>query len=304
MSQTLPAPDLPWPTASVRTEQTHERCDTPTLAEQQRWLLERVLLGPQANSRLVEERIQGSAALSAAQRLAIYQEGYRLRLLECLQAEFPALHVCLGESLFRLFAIGYLEQQPSRHYSLYQLGEGFADFLSRTRPAGSGLPADTAAQLLLPEQLARLERAQASALRAMGTEQREADTGRPDHWLSWPVLALPDTSQLVEVNFDLLDYLQQTDRYLLAQQQGEQQDKPPLPAVTSQSLLVYRHQYRVNVVRLEPWQATMVRQLQQGQPCDWSRFAAALGLAESELLSRLHLWLARAAAQSMVVVPS
>ncbi|MDH2432689.1 DNA-binding domain-containing protein [Pokkaliibacter sp. MBI-7] len=271
-----------------------------SLQAQQQWLLQRVLLGPAANIG-VAERLRGSAQLSAEQRLAIYQDGYRLRLLECMQAEFPALQLYLGEALFRLFVIGYLERQPSRHYSLYQLGAGLADFLAATRPAGAALPADTAALLRLPEQLARLERAQAEALRAPGCEHLPAASLSERGWLSWPALALPATSQLVQTEFGLLAYLQQADHYMLARQRGEEAILPLPPSAEPQSLLVYRHQYRINVVRLEPWQAALIRQLQQGTGCDWAQLAAVLALPESELLTRLSLWLPQATAQSMVL---
>ncbi|WP_193154281.1 hypothetical protein [Vibrio navarrensis] len=45
------------------------------LAVRQQWLLESILQGPQA-SQMASEFIVGSAQMSAAARLAIYQDGY------------------------------------------------------------------------------------------------------------------------------------------------------------------------------------------------------------------------------------
>lgn len=72
--------------------------------------------------------------LAARDRLAIYANGYRLRLLECLQSEFSALQRLLGEALFTGFALDYLRAQPSTSYTLHDLGARFPEHLARTRP--------------------------------------------------------------------------------------------------------------------------------------------------------------------------
>ena len=67
-------------------------------------------------------------------RLAIYGSAYYLRLLECMREEFPATAHALGEETFDGFAAAYLQQYPSRSYTLCQLGTHFARFLVETRP--------------------------------------------------------------------------------------------------------------------------------------------------------------------------
>jgi hypothetical protein len=82
----------------------------------------------------VAEIILPSRQCSSVERLAVYSNAYLLRLLECLQAEFPALTTILGEESFRQLAVEYLHSQPSTSYTLGELGRGFPQFLSTTRP--------------------------------------------------------------------------------------------------------------------------------------------------------------------------
>lgn len=77
------------------------------------------------------QQLLPSRSLSAEQRLAIYSGGYMQRLLECMQADFPALQRVAGEQRFAELVRAYLERHPSRHWSLQPLGHSFARFLGR-----------------------------------------------------------------------------------------------------------------------------------------------------------------------------
>ncbi|MDA0116908.1 HvfC/BufC N-terminal domain-containing protein [Vibrio sp. T11.5] len=280
---------------------------TSELAARQQWLLESILQGPKANQ-MASHYIMGTAELSSSARLAIYQDGYRLRLLECMEAEFPALQHYLGEALFRLFSLGYLQQRPSRHYSLYQLGEDFANFLDATRPRQhSGQP--YAVELKIPEQLARLERAQANAIRAPGVQYDQApDLGG---LLQLPALALPDSSELVEHDFALRDYILAADRHTTALEQGLWAEKPTMPTLGAESVLVYRHHFQVKMAQLEPWQADVVRSLglfgqketnRSPTPVAWQTLVEHNQLPESELLMKLSLWLPQALKENQLML--
>jgi hypothetical protein len=92
-----------------------------------------------------ETIVTRSRALSALDRLAIYSYAYYARLLECMREEFPVLRHALGEEVFDAFAVGYLQQYPSRSYTLFQLAAHFPRYLAETRPEGDdaeGLPTD------------------------------------------------------------------------------------------------------------------------------------------------------------------
>jgi hypothetical protein len=85
----------------------------------------------------VEQVILPSQAMSSVERLAIYANAYYARLLECLGEEFPVLKQTLGDETFDAFAFGYLQNYPSRSYTLNRLGANFAAFLAETRPAAA-----------------------------------------------------------------------------------------------------------------------------------------------------------------------
>jgi hypothetical protein len=81
----------------------------------------------------VEQVITRSRALTALERLEIYNRAYFARLLECLREEYPVLVHALGEDTFDEFAVDYLQKHPSRSYTLNQLGAGFPAYLAQSR---------------------------------------------------------------------------------------------------------------------------------------------------------------------------
>lgn len=296
------------------------------LKQSQLWLMQQILAGSQSNTpQQLQKVIGGSAQFSTAQRLAVYQQGYRLRLAECLAAEFPVLQLYLGEALFNAFAHGYISQLPSQHYSLYELGAHFAQYLQATRPKQ-----DTSDQvapisyLHLPEQLAQLERAQAESMR--GNAQQHKLTGEPLNntpnstqstpsqafahaLMQWPTLALPATSFLVEVDFDLLSYLQAAESFFAAQHAQQQRSEnaaptelatPEKPTITAQSLLVFRDNFQVNIVRLNTWQTQIIRALQTGEAIDWLQIAKNEAITKFELMLKVEQWVLMSEKRGMV----
>lgn len=84
----------------------------------------------------IEPYICTSGETSAAMRLEIYAEAYRLRLAEVLNVHYPILSAWIGEDEFDRLAIGYIDTHPSRNYSVREFGEHLSDFLSKTLPWG------------------------------------------------------------------------------------------------------------------------------------------------------------------------
>jgi hypothetical protein len=68
------------------------------------------------------------------ERLQIYAEGYRFRLIEALAHDFPALHRALGPKGFGQMGRAYIEAFPSRRRSVRWHGESLATFLRSQRP--------------------------------------------------------------------------------------------------------------------------------------------------------------------------
>src|SRR6267154_235154 len=94
----------------------------------------------------IEKVITRSRALSAAERLAIYANAYHTRLLECLGEVYPMLKRTLGEEAFGCLAFGYLQDQPSRSYTLNELGRHFPPYLQQTRPTAHDLDSESTYQ--------------------------------------------------------------------------------------------------------------------------------------------------------------
>src|SRR3954468_429825 len=111
--------------------------DMEALADLQAWMQSVILAGGAEGARA---RVRDGNRLTAEARVGIYAGGYRLRLIECLRAEYPLLRRLAGPPAFDLFAQGYIAARPSRSYTLYDFGAGFADYLEASRPAGGGTP--------------------------------------------------------------------------------------------------------------------------------------------------------------------
>ena len=143
------------------------------LAQVQAWFLT-AMTAPGGAARGVElagqrHGLQAPQVLKGAARLHIYADGYVLRLLECLQADYPVLRRVMGDALFGFFARAYIWRHPSVSTTLHDLGGGFADFLAASQArAGEGAQG---AALRFPVELARLERARGEASRAPGLEK-------------------------------------------------------------------------------------------------------------------------------------
>lgn len=74
-------------------------------------------------------RVAGHGAHERAHRLRIYADAYRLRLLQILAEDYPALRARCGPARFDRLAARYLVAHPSRSPSVRWLGAAFADWL-------------------------------------------------------------------------------------------------------------------------------------------------------------------------------
>ena len=118
------------------------------------------------------EAVTGALAEPSRRRLSVYQSGYIARLRANLEAVYPALERHLGEAFFAALARGYIARRPSRHFSLYDFGAGFAEFLVETQEGQSG-----EAGLSLPLDIARYEQALSVAGRAAAWPDRPDGRG-------------------------------------------------------------------------------------------------------------------------------
>ena len=281
---------------------------TPSLRETQSWMLTAMLAPGEgaAAARLararfgfdVDDLIAAPPAGPREARLGIYASGYVLRLLECLRSEFPALRRLLSDPLFDFFARAYVLECPSRSFTLLELGRGFADFLQRTQAR------QASANLALPLDLARLERARSEASYAKGTEN---DVGTEVGGVMSFALSLlggasvevaaPPCLRLLSLSYPLHRTLEAFDR-------GEAGLEIPDAAPTF--VAVTRRHYRVRVLELAPWQYAFLAAAAAPQ----SAFACAVACAREsgrpldEILADLLLWLPAIASEGALRVRS
>lgn len=67
--------------------------------------------------------------LSAFERLEIYNRQYWLRVLGALEEDFPTLRAVIGPSRFQAMAVAYLQEHPSRTFTLRDLGSRLPGWL-------------------------------------------------------------------------------------------------------------------------------------------------------------------------------
>jgi hypothetical protein len=85
-------------------------------------------------------KVRATAKADAATLLAVYRDGYALRLLEALETNFSTLKQVLGDDDFDAMGRGYIAAHPSKHFSIRWFGDRLADYLASTVP-WSGTPA-------------------------------------------------------------------------------------------------------------------------------------------------------------------
>ena len=143
----------------------------PALPALQHWLQECILAGGAAGARTVA----GDGRLSAGERVAIYAEAYRARLLETLRDEYPALRLLVGDTVFDLFAQGFLAAISAAPFQPLRLGRRLRR-PSRRDPAAGRRPHAGAAGGIWPGSNGRARRStRAGASRPMPPAPVAAD---------------------------------------------------------------------------------------------------------------------------------
>jgi hypothetical protein len=87
----------------------------------------------------IESHVVGTGRVPITTRLAIYGDGYRARLVEALQANFPVLSELLGEGDFETLAGAYIRTHDSPFFSIRYYGDTLGEFLA-VEPEYAGAP--------------------------------------------------------------------------------------------------------------------------------------------------------------------
>jgi hypothetical protein len=81
----------------------------------------------------IETVILPSKALTAVERVGVYQGMYLLRMIEALEGDYPAVAHFLGAEEFADVVTRYVAVHPSTSYTFNRLGERFPAFLKASR---------------------------------------------------------------------------------------------------------------------------------------------------------------------------
>ena len=77
----------------------------------------------------------------AKQRLEVYFNAYRIRLIDVLKADYPKLRLYMGDEEFEKLSLAYLKAFPSEHFSVRYLGQHLLGSLDSV--VDSGAPSRT-----------------------------------------------------------------------------------------------------------------------------------------------------------------
>jgi hypothetical protein len=234
-----------------------------------------------------ERVITRSKALTAIERLQIYNHAYFARLLDCLREEYSVLAAALGSELFDAFAVAYLEVHPSQSYTLGRLGTKFPEFLEQTRPHEADSDGTHATWPEFMIDLARLERTVNEVFDGPGAEGESlVDAGRlqaipPDRWPDARLICVP-CLRLVKLSYPINDYF-------TAIRRG---DQPAIPEPGAAYIAVTRRDYRVVRYPLEEAQFELLQALLTGDSVGKAieHAAAASSLDDAQLAAALQTW--------------
>jgi putative DNA-binding protein len=177
----------------------------------------------------VDDVILPSRSLRPAERVAVYQGMYLLRMEEALESDYPALKHLLGASRFSALVRDYVAAYPSVTYTLNRLGDHMPDFVAKWK--GASRPA-------VAHDLARLELAMTEVFDADETpplSEAEIAAVAPEAW---------ERARLTPVAaFRLLSFRYPVNAYFQSVR-DESHDHPPLTRKDTY-LAIYRRDYTI-----------------------------------------------------------
>lgn len=208
----------------------------------------------------------GGPVCTPLEQIAIYRRQYRLRLYDALLVEVPGLRKMLGETpeaealLWR-----YIEENPSRSFSLNRIADRLADWLTAQRQDGADVPIEVI-------EMAHLDRAV-----ARGFEAAPGAPLDPSALLTMPPLRLQPHVTLLRLSRNVHELRSA----LLTDQDRPEIVEGDYPLVVFRRGIAMRHW----AVPLGLW--GILEGISRGRPVAGAiEEAFARGLVDSETLSR------------------
>ena len=72
--------------------------------------------------RAMIDQVTSTAQASAKERLGIYADAYRLRLIEVLEGDYPGVHTMVGDEQFDKLCRAYIDSYPSDNPNIRWFG--------------------------------------------------------------------------------------------------------------------------------------------------------------------------------------
>lgn len=155
-------------------ERQTETGEHPALAECEKWMLG--CIAPSAGEPASMKLLNPQGRVSGEERMNVYADGYKTRIMEGLGDVYDAVRHLTGERLFFELSREYIKAFPSQEYNLSRIGSRFREFLSE---------AAAARDLLFLADLARLEWQVSLAFHALQAESVKPQTFAgiaPEKW--------------------------------------------------------------------------------------------------------------------------
>lgn len=196
--------------------------------------------------------VRDSRKADRATLLAVYGDGYALRLIEALTTDYPGLMAMAGPADFDHLARAYIVRHPSHHPSIRWYGKGLADFMANTPPY-SGSPAAA--------EMARFEWALGEAFDSPDLTPIKAEALMalpPEAWETLSFTALPSLRRL-PLAFDVPQAWQRRTEVEAGNLEVERATAGPV------TWAIWRPELVSNYRSLEPDEAVLLDALVEGR---------------------------------------
>ncbi|MBZ5589160.1 MAG: DNA-binding domain-containing protein [Acidobacteriia bacterium] len=261
----------------------------------QRWLqavivhpgdVQEAIASPEAEAEFPADRlaelVRPSHSLTSSERVEIYHGMYLLRMVEALEADYPALRHFLGQEEFERLVTDYVQLFPSHSYTLNRLGDHLPSFLQED---GEREHAPFLADL------ARYELAVTEAF-----DEQESEVLSPEEVRAIPAEAWPAIRMRPIAAFRLLVLRHPVAAQVEASRKGW---TPPTPRRRQTWIAVYRRNYSVSRLELTRPQHDLLAALAAGRRLGEAVAAAALQLRASRRESAIFRWFSTWVAEGM-----
>lgn len=246
----------------------------------------RLPLGTEIPADRASSFVEPSEALTASQRLSIYNQQYWYRLIDSLEEDFIGLRFVLGGRRFKELLLAYLTEQGSRSHMLRDLGAKMGDFVESN-------PELVEPYYDLALDMARFEWAQMIAYDEESLGTLDPAGIDPDAIGELRVRLQPYMT-LLSLGYPLDDFSIAHNKQRTRQSQESAlvrnettDDEPPgePPAPETVYLAVHRYNNKIYYKRLEQGEFQVLSALGRGQ-------ALSLALAEAESEKIVQSWFA------------